>query len=201
LTSSGLLSLWTLTAGVAALLGALIGGAGTLVGSLIAEGQSNKRATRSDERSLRDKKLDRLRDAYVTVQAATGQLDVVWSLQILEFKREFDRWMEAGRPPEGESKVTLAGEVLGDAVRKARESVLRSLAILQLETGDRAPGEVISAFNNVLKVLDRVARVLQERDIDTMGHDLVETTIEFGSNEGGLREAATRHLAALEQPL
>lgn len=185
-------------AGVAALLGALIGGAGSLIGTFAAVKHSYNQETRSDERSLRDNKLERLRDAYATVLTAIAELDAVWSLAAYELSD----WLVSERRSEVEGDVTHAAKRLGDVIAESRTTVLRSLAILQLESGDDgAPEEVLGAFDTVLRSLSDFDRVLIERNPETIGHEVVKLTGQFGVSQGRLEMAARMHLADLERPL
>jgi hypothetical protein len=61
--------------------------------------------------------------------------------------------------------------------------------------------EVSYAFNKVLTALEGVEGVLQEREMETMVHNLLEAIEEFGANRGRLWAAAKGHLQRLEQPL
>src|SRR5512132_3292255 len=98
--------------------------------------------------------------------------------------------------------MTPAGRSLRNAVDRARSSVLRSRAILHLESGqDETPGEVSYEFGEVLKTLSQLEEVLTERVPEPLMHDVVQATGQVGYHEGRLQEAARRHLERLERPV
>lgn len=181
-------------------MGAFVGGAGTLVGSIIAEGHANKRETRGDERGLRDNKLARLREAYAAVLTEVGELDVTWDWATVVL---IDWMSQKPVPPEASENVRQAATGLGQAIDKARKSVLRSMAILQLETGDDdAPGMVSTEFKEMLKTISGLENVLKgKEDSEGLAHAVVQLTVQFGNNWGALGTAARMHLDSLERPV
>jgi hypothetical protein len=150
-----------------------------------ADRQQDLRDTKADERNLRSRKADRLRDAYVEVVVAADTLVAVANA----IQSRFNESEEQQR------------ERLTEALTRAHENLDRSLARLRLETGTEASLEafvqVRKGYNAYMVGWDMKRQFPAEFKFEEILAELRKA--EEGAQQ--LEAVARRHLDELEKPI